>query len=869
MVEFTRRQLLGSSAAAAIGLSAIGTASAADDDDTPNAPWVDGEIKRFSTTALGAEVTGPEVTDAGELLFSLQHPSRDNPKPFDKGAVGVFDGFTFEFDGANDDFSEVSVPKSESERAQIRSGSGAWRTLVQEGEPIDGGTEQWGHPQTPDGEDVSNFAGSQYGDIGYNPDMNHLVTVDDDGLLGYLFTNVETSPGDVVRTPLYRDDQGKIQADADNAINLVNQQNFRDLGGTRVNCYGDHTPWNTPVSSEEDYSHPRVMAEATVSDVDEADSGVGLRGAAAFWNRPNPSEIPGALDDIFGDGGWYPQGAWALGGIETLAYTLGVDPVDQEIGSNTIEPLGEGYPNKYRYGKQVEITEPTAEEPTPVKHHVFGRAAWECPAFMPDRRTVYQASDGTNKGLYKFVAEEPIPEYDDRMDVRGTLYAATVTNDAMGNPAETVLEIDWLPLGTASNREVEAWIAEYDGLTQVDYLETHAETNWEDDLEAALAEADEAVAMAGNQDYIPDAEVLEWAEQYERDGPDGVDEALRRVPFLETRAAAKEVGATIEFRKAEGIDVRDGARPGDFCYFGISELNSGMTDENGDLQVSRVDGGLVYRAELEPDYDVSTLEPAVVGADATDGPGVSADAILNIDNVKVLRDGRVILCEDADQFGREFPNDSMWVYQPPTVVDVESLAVAMDETGEVDVTVSSVPEGLAGGELTVSVTHPEVAEIVDATVPGDVGLTRGPTINSDGSTVRMRFADLDDAIDPGDADVPLATLELRGTGAGRADLAVAVEAFDDDTGTPIQPQARAGLVIVGPPAIGDNRPPTDPDGDGRFEDLNGNGRMDYDDVRLLFEHLDDPAVSGHVRAYDFNENGQLDFDDVVELYGEL
>jgi hypothetical protein len=32
------------------------------------------------------------------------------------------------------------------------------------------------------------------------------------------------------------------------------------------------------------------------------------------------------------------------------------------------------------------------------------------------------------------------------------------------------------------------------------------------------------------------------------------DEELRRVPFLGTRAAATEIGASIEFNKAEGVD---------------------------------------------------------------------------------------------------------------------------------------------------------------------------------------------------------------------------------------------------------------------------------------------------------------------------
>jgi secreted PhoX family phosphatase len=136
------------------------------------------------------------------------------------------------------------------------------------------------------------------------------------------------------------------------------------------------------------------------------------------------------------------------------------------------------------------------------------------------------------------------------------------------------------------------------------------------------------------------------------------------VPFLETRAAAKEIDATVEFRKAEGVDSVDDARPGDYVYVGISELNDGMSDE-GDIRMQRVDGGVVYSAELDRNYDISTLEPVVGGADASDPEPVIDDAPINIDNVLVLEDGRVLLCEDASQYNRTYPNDGLWVYEPP------------------------------------------------------------------------------------------------------------------------------------------------------------------------------------------------------------
>jgi len=76
-----------------------------------------------------------------------------------------------------------------------------------------------------------------------------------------------------------------------------------------------------------------------------------------------------------------------------------------------------------------------------------------------------------------------------------------------------------------------------------------------------------------------------------------------------------------------------------------------------------------------------------------------------------------------------------------------------------------------------------------------------------------------------------------------------------------------GTVTVreqGPLAPGLN-PPTDPDKDGVFEDVNGNGRLDFNDVVILFDNLPDAEV----QFQDVNGNGRIDFDDIVELFGKI
>ena len=887
MVDLSRRSLIATSTAAALGASVAGVASASESEipegDTPGAPSVRGGLKRFSTTAFGAEVTGPFVFEDGSLLYSLQHPEEGNPEPFGRAAVGYFSGFTFEFDGNNDDFPEVGIPDTQAKQRQVRSAAGEYEVLVQGREPIGGGDELLGVTQTPDGTDITqaNFAGTQYGAAATNPDCNQFVPTDEDGTEGYLFTNWENSPGNISRVFISRDADGEWSADPDDAMNLPNTEAFRELGGTRINCYGDLSPWETPISSEENYAHPRVSLTNTVGDVVDAGSGEGLLGACQFWNRPNPSEIKGAVNEYDEVDGWYIQGYWAMTGVEFLAYYLGaeVPEGDEGSGDSVLTPIGDVYPNPYRYGYHVDFREPTAEEPEPMKYWVAGRASWEAPDFLGDERTLYGCSDGDSKGIYKFVAADPIPSYDDTDDIEGTLYAPKITNDAANaaeagernSPAETNLEIEWIPLGRATNGEVESWVAEYDDVTQVDYLTTHTDYD-EDELGQdvsyadAVREADLEVIENGNRNYITNEEIVEWAAQYEADGPDGVDEELRRVPFLETRAAAKELGASIEFNKAEGVDSVDDAGPGDFVYFGISEFNDDLADETGDVQMDRVDGGVVYRAELEPDYNVSTLEPVITGPDFTDGPEDADDALRNIDNVYAMRDGRVLCCEDG--FGgpsRSYPNDGLYVFQPNVQVDVESLAVGYGQTGEAVLSASALPTGFSGAAVTVSVSDPDVAAITGVEFPDGLGLTESE-VSGDGSSATIRVADTDRNVEAGGRNVPLATFTLRGDNTGTTDLEVEIDRMDDEAGTAIDANARTGLLVAGPPTVTGGAAPTDPDGDGRYEDLNGNGRLDYEDIEILFDNLDSDSVTMNESAYDFNENGQIDFDDVVDLY---
>jgi PKD repeat protein len=79
--------------------------------------------------------------------------------------------------------------------------------------------------------------------------------------------------------------------------------------------------------------------------------------------------------------------------------------------------------------------------------------------------------------------------------------------------------------------------------------------------------------------------------------------------------------------------------------------------------------------------------------------------------------------------------------------------------------------------------------------------------------------------------------------------------------TPVVPQAKVLIPLPGMAEL-----PTDPDGDGLYEDLNGNGRGDFADLLLFFDYMEWISENEPIELFDYNRNGRIDLDDLQVLY---
>ena len=196
-----------------------------------------------------------------------------------------------------------------------------------------------------------------------------------------------------------------------------------------------------------------------------------------------------------------------------------------------------------------------------------------------------------------------------------------------------------------------------------------------------------------------------------------------------------------------------------------------------------------------------------------------------------------------------------------------TLTLSPNSTATINVLVDAVPtSGLSYANVTVAIENSSVAQIEDIEFPEWARLTDNSTPPS--STVWFKVGDLKDKVKAGDTNVVLATLTIKGLNPGKSNIKITVNSFQDDSYNEIKDKIATTsgtiTVIVGPPPINGVQP-KDLNGDGLFEDVNGNGKPDFGDVVMLFKKLEE-WKGKYDKYYDFNSNERLDFGDVVKLF---
>jgi uncharacterized protein len=444
--------------------------------------------------------------------------------------------------------------------------------------------------------------------VSASPDFASLLKV---GTKLFNVTHFETGPGVFYLTELSQDATGTLTAVQTSPVDMS------AWGGVYTPCAGSVTPWNTHLGSEEYEPDARAFeadTHATATD----------------------------LASVHFDASFLAQGQYF--GLNTATATV------QNVIDSGLNP--------YRYGFPVEVAVAEDGSTTVNKRLAMGRVALELAYVMPDRKTAYMSDDGTNVGLYMFVA-------DTAGDLSaGTLYAAKWTQTSADGSNGGAATISWISLGHATQAEVQTAIT--------------GGTVFSDIFATETPNADGSCPTAGFTSVNIGHE-------------DGKNECLQlkagmeiTASRLETRRYAGYLGATTEFSKEEGITFDPAGKK---LYVAMSDIRYGMENNaksgvantkydkgaDNDIRLAWNSCGAVYRgdvgadAAVGSDYVLKNMSALVVGVPDTNAGTPYAgsntcriDGIANPDNLTFVTGYRTLIIGEDTGSGHQ--NDAIWSY---------------------------------------------------------------------------------------------------------------------------------------------------------------------------------------------------------------
>ena len=303
--------------------------------------------------------------------------------------------------------------------------------------------------------------------------------------------------------------------------------------------------------------------------------------------------------------------------------------------------------NPYLYGYTPEITVDNNGKASVVKHYSTGRFSHELAKVMPDNKTVFYGDDGTNTGMFMFVADK------EKDLSAGTLYAAKFNQKGTTNGGSGDLE--WISLGHATNNEVKDIIDS--GITFNDIFETS-------DVPAEGFTAIKQYSY-GNVEYLKLKPGKEKA-----------------AAFLETRRYAAMLGATTEFNKMEGVALNEKDNK---VYIAISDQSKSMEkdstgkDPADHIQLPKIKAGVTYQLDLnkgqkdstgkniKSSYVATAMSGLVVGEDLPKadvfGNTANVEKVASPDNLSYSEAMRTLFIgEDSGAH----TNNYVWAYNVDT-----------------------------------------------------------------------------------------------------------------------------------------------------------------------------------------------------------
>ena len=196
---------------------------------------------------------------------------------------------------------------------------------------------------------------------------------------------------------------------------------------------------------------------------------------------------------------------------------------------------------------------------------------------------------------------------------------------------------------------------------------------------------------------------------------------------------------------------------------------------------------------------------------------------------------------------------------------LEEIEVRLGRKGETRFRINSLPDGLRmaqvwitnPGGITfsgVSFLDPSYHEVVKET----------------DKLVSFRLVDFDNEFNPGAEGLKIADIGIKAINAGESSLLVKRLVVWTDSGNRVVREGPQVPVKVKLASIGRaTKPPRDLNGDGLYEDINGDGELTQEDAFIFAFNLDAKYIRESRELFDFNWDGKVSFGDATALVEEI
>ena len=200
------------------------------------------------------------------------------------------------------------------------------------------------------------------------------------------------------------------------------------------------------------------------------------------------------------------------------------------------------------------------------------------------------------------------------------------------------------------------------------------------------------------------------------------------------------------------------------------------------------------------------------------------------------------------------------------------IEVMKGELKQGSITVQSLSKGLLRYNLTLIKENQSPFSFAFSGFPSWVSNPRVTWIDT--NQMQITGEDTSDQIRNGTGEEILVNFSVIGTGTGTGYLSCILNEATADDGTSYGSGYTALPVTVGDiqpfpdPSGGDYQAPTDINADGQYEDINGNKRLDFNDVVIYFYNTDFIITRQPWWVFDYDQNGIINLNDVVHLFRE-